>query len=327
MPRIGMNPSRNRDSGLVPKRVTAAVLTHVPHGDGYFEHRMDVLRLCIESLIATAGEQVDLMVFDNASSPQVVAYLTRLKAEGRIQYLLLSSRNIGKMDALRMMTRAAPGEVLAYTDDDVLFLPGWLEKHLQILDAFPQVGMVTGFYIRSQMAFSMDATLEFSRRADVQVERGLLIEKRWEQHYLDNMGRTWERYQEETAGLEDVLLTFGGVSALASAGHHQFVANRDMLLQAMPEGWTGRLMGRMRELDDQVNRLGFLRLNTPEPVTRLLGNILSEENASEANALGLKAEAVKITRNDSMSRRIARLPLVNGLVHRLYRWLYYLINA
>jgi len=327
MPRIGMNPSRNRDSGLVPKRVTAAVLTHVPHGDGYFEHRMDVLRLCIESLIATAGEQVDLMVFDNASSPQVVAYLTRLKAEGRIQYLLLSSRNIGKMDALRMMTRAAPGEVLAYTDDDVLFLPGWLEKHLQILDAFPQVGMITGFYIRSQMAFSMDATLEFSRRADVQVERGLLIEKRWEQHYLDNMGRTWERYQEETAGLEDVLLTFGGVSALASAGHHQFVANRDMLLQAMPEGWTGRLMGRMRELDDQVNRLGFLRLNTPEPVTRLLGNILSEENASEANALGLKAEAVKITRNDSMSRRIARLPLVNGLVHRLYRWLYYLINA
>lgn len=327
MPRIGMNPSRNRDSGLVPKRVTAAVLTHVPHGEGYFEHRMDVLRLCIESLIATAGEQVDLMVFDNASSPEVVAYLTGLKEEGRIQYLLLSSRNIGKMDALQMMTQAAPGEVLAYTDDDVLFLPGWLEKHLQILDTYPRAGMVTGFYIRSQMAFSVAATLTFSQRADVEVERGQLIDKRWEQHYLDNMGRTWERYREETTGLEDVRLTFGGVSALASAGHHQFVAKRDVMLQAMPVGWTGRLMGRMRELDDQVDQLGYLRLNTPEPVTRLLGNVLSDENATEANALGLRAKAVKITNSSSLARRIARLPLVNGLAHRLYRWLYRLINA
>ncbi len=55
MPRIGMNPSRNRDTGFAPEKVTAAILTHVPHGEGYFEHRFEVLRLCIESLLATAG--------------------------------------------------------------------------------------------------------------------------------------------------------------------------------------------------------------------------------------------------------------------------------
>ena len=86
MPRIGMNPSRNRDSGLAPARVTAAVLTHVPHGEGYFEHRFEVLRLCIESLITTAGDAVDIMIFDNASSPQVVDYLNALKAANKIQY-------------------------------------------------------------------------------------------------------------------------------------------------------------------------------------------------------------------------------------------------
>jgi hypothetical protein len=322
-----MNPSRNRDSGLVPKRVTAAVLTHVPHGDGYFEHRLDVLRLCIESLIATAGEQVDLLVFDNASSPQVVEYLTRLKAEGCIQYLLLSSRNIGKMDALQIITRAAPGEILAYTDDDVLFLPGWLEQHLEILDTFPKAGMVTGFYIRSQMAFSVAATLAYAQQPEVRVERGSLIDRRWEQHYLDNMGRTWEKYREETTGLEDVLITYKGVSALASAGHHQFVARVDVMRQAMPQEWSGRLMGRMRELDDQVDQLGYLRLNTPEPITRLLGNVLSAENAAEAAALGLQAKAVRVEQQNSLTRRIARLPLVNGLAHRLYRWLYRVINA
>ena len=145
MPRTGINPSRNRDTGFSPAKVTAAILTHVPHGEGYFEHRFEVLRLCIESLIITAGEQMDVMIFDNASSPDVVEYLNGLKAADKIQYLILSSRNIGKMDALQMIVRSAPGEIIAYSDDDVLFLPGWLEAHLKVLTTFPKAGMVTGF--------------------------------------------------------------------------------------------------------------------------------------------------------------------------------------
>ena len=328
MPRIGMNPSRNRDSGLAPARVTAAVLTHVPHGEGYFEHRFEVLRLCIESLITTAGDAVDIMVFDNASSPQVVDYLNALKAANKIQYLTLSSRNIGKMDALQMMFRSAPGEIIAYSDDDVLFMPGWLEAHLKILETFPKTGLVTGFYIRSQMAFSIKSTMEFADRFDVNTERGQLIEQKWEQHYLDNMGRTWERYREETLNLEDVRLTYEGVQALSSAGHHQFVAYKQVLLKALPEGWSGRLMGKMREFDDAVDNLGYLRLNTPQPVTRLLGNVLSEENAAEARQLGLNAKAeTHVMRPSGFMQKLGRIPLVNGLARKAYNWLYKLINA
>jgi glycosyltransferase involved in cell wall biosynthesis len=328
MPRIGMNPSRNRDTGFAPARVTAAVLTHVTNGEGYFEHRFEVLRLCIESLIATAGDDVDIMVFDNASSQQVVDYLNAMKSADRIQYLTLSSRNIGKMDALQMIFRSAPGEIIAYTDDDVLFLPGWLDAHLKILETFPKTGMVTGFYIRSQMAFSIKSTLEFANRFDVNAERGQLIEQKWEQHYLDNMGRTWERYREETLNLEDVRLTYEGVQALSSAGHHQFVAYKEVLLKALPEDWSGRLMGKMREFDDAVDKLGYLRLNTPQPVTRLLGNVLSEDNAAEAHQLGLIANAPTVTsRPSGFVQRIGRIPLVNGLARKLYNWLYKVINA
>ncbi len=328
MPRIGMNPSRNRDSGFAPARVTAAVLTHVPHSEGYFEHRFEVLRLCIESLIATTGDKVDVMVFDNASNPQVVGYLNDLKTTNKIQYLTLSSRNIGKMDALQMIFRSAPGEIIAYSDDDVLFLPGWLDAHLKILETFPKTGMVTGFYIRSQMAFSVNSTLEFANRFDVDTERGQLIEQRWEQHYLDNMGRTWERYREETRNLEDVRLTYEGVQALSSAGHHQFVAYKQVLLKALPEEWTGRLMGKMREFDDAVDKLGYLRLNTPQPVTRLLGNVLSEENAGEARQLGLNAKAeINAVHPVGLLQKVGRIPLINGLARKIYNWLYKVINA
>ncbi len=328
MPRTGMNPSRNRDTGFSPERVTAAILTHVPHGEGYFEHRFEVLRLCIESMITTAGKSVDVMIFDNASSPEVVEYLNGLKATNKIQYLMLSSRNVGKMDALQMIFRSAPGEIVAYSDDDVLFLPGWLEAHLKVLTTFPKAGMVTGFYIRSQMAFSVKSTMEFANRLDVQTERGQLIEPKWEQHYLDNMGRTWERYHEETRDLEDVRLTYDGVQALSSAGHHQFMAYKEVLLNALPESWTGRLMGKMREFDDAVDKLGYLRLNTPTPVTRLLGNALSEENAAEARLLGLEVrDGIKTSRPAGTIQKIGRLPLINGLARKIYNWLYKFINA
>ena len=328
MPRTGMNPSRNRDTGFSPERVTAALLTHVPHGEGYFEHRFEVLRLCIESLIATTGESVDVMIFDNASSPEVVEYLNELKAANKIQYLILSSRNIGKMDALQMIVRSAPGDIIAYSDDDVLFLPGWLEAHLKVLTTFPKTGMVTGFYIRSQMAFSVNSTMEFADRFDVKSERGQLIEPKWEQHYLDNMGRTWERYREETRSLEDVRLTYEGVQALSSAGHHQFVAYKQVMLKTLPDGWTGRLMGKMREFDDAVDKLGYLRLNTPTPVTRLLGNVLSEENAAEARLLGLEVKAgIRAAHPAGTIQKIGRIPLVNGLARKVYNWLYKVINA
>lgn len=327
MPRIGMNPSRNRDSGHQPTRVTLAVLTHVPNEDGYFEHRFDVLRLCIESLIRNTEPACDLIVFDNASSPRVVEYLCGLRDDNLIQYLMLSSRNIGKIDALQMIFNAAPGEIVAYTDDDVLFLPGWLEEHLKILETFPKVGMVTGFYIRSQLHWSIQSTLAFADQPEVKKQTGLLWDRQWEVHYMENMGRTLEKYTEETDGLQDTCITFKDAQALVSAGHHQFVAYRDVIRQALPAGWTGRLMGRMRELDDAVDRSGYLRLNTVDPVTRLLGNVVSEENARLAQQMGLEAKAGMVQEQAGWRRSFARSKLINGLARRIYNGLYKIINA
>ncbi len=327
MPRIGMNPSRNRDSGYQPSRVTLAVLTHVPNEDGYFEHRFEVLRLCIESLIHNTEPACDLLVFDNASSPQVVDYLHKLRDENQIQYLILSSRNIGKVDALQMIFKAAPGEIVAYTDDDVFFLPGWLDAHLNILETFPKTGMVTGFYIRSQLNWSVQSTLAFASQPGVETSHGMLWDHKWEEHYIENMGRTWEKYEEETRGLEDTQITYQGVSALVSAGHHQFVAYKETISQALPDGWTGRLMGRMRELDEAIDQAGYLRLNTPQPVTRLLGNVISEETAALAKTFGMEAKAGSMARSSGCIQKIARSNLVNGLARKIYNGLYKIINA
>jgi hypothetical protein len=314
MPRIGINPNRGQLTDYSPSRLTLAMLTYLPNQAGYFSERLAVTRLSLASLIANTPEPHDLIVFDNGSCPELVSYLCQLRDQGHIDYLILSSSNIGKISALQLIFRSAPGEVVAYSDDDVLFLPGWLDAHMKIMETYPRVGLVTGFYIRSHLRYATKSIEAFAAQPDVGVSRGYLIPRTLEQHYIDNMGRSWESYQAEVSGLEDLALCYRGVNTFASAGHHQFVTSRQLMLEVLPP-W------------DQ-NQLGYLRLSTYTPVTRLLGNVISAENAAEAQRLGLSAEAGAAPKspNGSVSR-IMRVPFIKRLALGLYNRLHILINS
>ena len=84
MPRIGMNPSRSQTLDFKPARTTVAVLVYAPYQAGYFKHRLDVTRLTIESILANTKAPFDLLVFDNGSCPEMVAYLQSLHNKGEI---------------------------------------------------------------------------------------------------------------------------------------------------------------------------------------------------------------------------------------------------
>jgi hypothetical protein len=327
MPRIGINPNRGQQSEYQPSRITLAMLTYLPNQAGYFAERLAVTRLSLESLITHTPKTYDLIVFDNGSCSDLVSYLCQLRDQGLINYLILSGSNIGKISALQVIFRAALGEIVAYSDDDVFFLPGWLDAHLQIMETFPSVGLVTGFYIRSHLRYGTQSIEAFAKQPDVQVSRGLLIPPEWEQHYINNMGRSPDSYQKEVNGLEDIQFSYHGVNALASSGHHQFVTPRKLMLDILPS-WDKNLMGKMIELENAVDQLGYLRLSTPTPVTRLLGNVISPENAAEAHHLGLSAQPGKVTEaNVGLASRVMRLPIIKRLTLGLYNRLHILINS
>lgn len=327
MPRIGYNPSRGQETSYRPARVTVAVLTYLPNQDGYFRDRLDVTRLCIESILANTPGSFDLLVFDNGSCPSLVDYLRSLRQRGLVDYLLLSARNIGKIAALQMIFRLAPGEVVAYTDDDIFFLPGWLDAHLKLIDTFPKVGMVTGLYVRPRVNYATSATLAFAQEQKVDVVRGRFIPQEWEDEYIANSNRTWESYSKEIEGLEDISLCYQGVEALVSAHHFQFVAPRQVILQALPKEWTGQLMGQMSTLDKQVDELGYLRLSTRQQTVRLLGNSLSPEMAEKAEQLGLDVKkASDFNRPSTFMLRLAHLPGVQKVARFFFNRLYDIIN-
>ena len=64
MPRIGQNPSRGKTLDLTPARTTIAVLVYAPHQAGYFQDRLDVTRMTIESILSNTQEPFNLLVFD-----------------------------------------------------------------------------------------------------------------------------------------------------------------------------------------------------------------------------------------------------------------------
>lgn len=269
--RVGQNPAKSIDSVPQPQQVTVALVSYIPFLGGYYAQSLEVLKTCLGSLWEATRTPFDLLVFDNASCTEVRGYLQDAHSQGRIQYLVLSDKNVGKGGAWNFIFQAAPGEIIAYADSDILFRPGWLERSLEILAAFPQAGMVTARPMRTPEAF-YTSTLEWVRQqADVQLEQGNFLP--WEtylEHVL-SLGTSEEQAREWFASRQDIRLTRQGVSAHVSAAHFQFTAPKSILAQFVPFDMD-RPMGQVRSLDEQMNASGYLRLTTCDPLVKHLGN-------------------------------------------------------
>ena len=328
MARIGINPSRGKFSDFHPARVTVVMITHIPHLDGYFKHRLDVLRLSLTSLLTHTSSPYDLLVFDNGSCTAVLDYLFSLKNNGAIKFLLLSNENIGKIGAFRVVFNAALGEVIAYTDDDILFYPNWLEEHLRILDTFPQAGMISGVPVRNASRYATQAlTLVENQKMD-----GLIITPMrripdaWEVDWAMSTGRDPQAHLQAMQDHTERVLIKDGVEAIGAANHFQFVSPKQVLLQALPKEWSGRLMGEMVELDEAIDSAGFLRLSTVGRYTRHIGNVISPELEDEVKSLGINYQSGQVRRLIRRRHWLGRIPGVRRILLALYHRIFLILN-
>jgi glycosyltransferase involved in cell wall biosynthesis len=325
--RIGTNPSKQKPaSAYRPARVTIAVLVYIPELTGYFHHRLDILKLCLESLLKHTEEPYDLLVFDNGSCAEVIDYLRSLRDDGTIHYLILSSRNIGKIGAFQVIFRAALGEIVAYCDDDVFFYPGWLPAHLKILETFPKVGMVSGWAIRHTFGYGNQSCLAIADTdTRVTLERTRCIPNQWEVDFAISTGRKPEKYLADTAEMQDILLHCEGVPAFATADHFQFVSPKSVVLEGLPDSWSGKLMGQMLDLDEAIDGAGYLRLSTRDRYVRHMGNVITEDLQVEAEKFGLQTAASEVSQPRSFWRNLAQKPWVKHQLKALYDRLHWLL--
>ena len=304
--RKGQNPVKQLQSVAKPRRVTVAVLNHIPFLEGFYSDMLAVLNLSLQSLRDHAGMEFDLLVYDNGSCKEARDFLFAEFERGHIQTLLLSDRNMGKGGAWNVMLQAAPGEIIAYADNDVLYYPNWLVESVKLLEAYPNAGMVTSrpFHTKPEL---FTANLDWAARTDdVTLEKGHFTNPQWVREFWLSVGRSEEEITADLA-LEDVRLTYRGVTAYCGASHWQFLAWKKVLQEFLPLDLS-RPLGQVLKLDEMINERGYLRLMTAQPYVMNLSNSIELPDQKRLQSL----------EDARTKKRVVDFPLIRSPLMRLY---------
>ncbi len=303
--RIGQNPAKYVKEVARPERITVAVLNYIPFVSGFYSQGLEVLKQSLQSLWQSADLPYDLLVFDNGSCAEVRAFLMDAQREGRIQYLILSEKNLGKGGAWNIILSGAPGEIIAYGDGDVYYYPGWLSRSVQILETFPNVGMVTSRPFRTPEKYS-DRTIAWAQEnPEAKYEVGQFLT--WEvfRDFVMSLGTPEDQAREWYEGAGDMRVTYQGVTAHIGASHWQFLTYKNCIQQFLPFDMD-RPMGQVRQLDERLNQAGLLRLMTSDPLV---------QNMSNQTALAPQVGKNTAPKKASWQKRVLNLPPVrNGLL-------------
>jgi glycosyltransferase involved in cell wall biosynthesis len=324
--RKGQNPAKAVKEVAKPERITVALLNYTPFLSGFYAETLEVLKVSMESMRQDAGLPFDLMVFDNGSCAEVRDFLVREKEDGRIQYLILSEKNVGKGGAWNVMLAAAPGEIVAYTDADVLFSPSWLSRSVEILETFPNVGMVTARPFRTPPEL-YESTLKWARE-NATLDEGQFIP--WETFLEFNLslGQTEEENKKVYAETKDWRIIYRperspngahskDVVAYAGASHWQFTAYKSTLQQFLPFDMD-KPMGQVRQLDRRMNDAGLLRLMVSDPLAMNMSNTLGY--------LRGELRRGKIRKQVSFGKRVLEIGFIRKILlviyNKIFDWYY-----
>lgn len=288
--RVGMNPNRSKDVAYKPAEITICMLTHLPSvRDEYHEQRMSVVSLSLTSLIKNADKRFELLVWDNGSCPEMLNYLTHLYANGVVNYLVLSRENIGKAEAVARMFEMAPGALVGYSDDDVLFHPKWLSQQYRVLVSFPEVGVVSGAPLTTSFRWGIESNLAHAEKHEMEVVRGHNIDPEWEREFAISIGRDVDRHMGMVAEEEDILLRHNGAEAFATGHHMQYLGERRHLVSTaryIADEHAGA-MGGQREFDLELDTRGLMRLSTNPRTTQHIGNVIDDTIMEKVYEFGL----------------------------------------
>lgn len=123
--------------------------------------RPDSLARCLDSLLALEYSQhagIEIIVVDNAPATSTTARLVHARYADRVAYTVEPRR--GLANAHNRGLAEASGELLAFTDDDVIVDRDWAAALAEAFVSVPRAGCVTGLIMPAELETRPQAMLE-----------------------------------------------------------------------------------------------------------------------------------------------------------------------
>lgn len=281
--RVGKNPAKGT---ALPTygRHRIIVPIYIPHLEGYFEHALSVMTLCLESLWLTTKGRAAITVISNGSAPSVVAALQRLSEAGRIDQLVLNDSNRGKVDAALSAARGSFEPFVTFSDADVLFRPGWLDAVEDLFRRFPETGVASPFTMPPLAWIHTSATL-LAAAARLELFRQKVVADA----SIDQLERSLGHPQYVPAALRESQLVVKRAGAVACVGATHIVSmmRRELInsLPMVPSLTAVAGSSEKRWIDEPSDRGGFWRLSTPRFWATHMGNTPEPWMAEEVAAM------------------------------------------
>lgn len=272
--RIGRNPLTDRTYPGMPTRVIT-MITHLPNQEGYHENRLEVVKVSLLSMRAGAPSDAATMIFDNGSCSALTDWL---REEYKPDTLVLSP-NIGKSSARASLARMARTDaVITFSDDDILFYPGWFAASLELLENFPNVGKCSCYPVRTQARWGCETTKKWAKE-NGKLEVGKFISEEEDFDFCTSIGREYPWHKDYTEKDVENRVTYSGITAYCVAHHCQFMAYAGRIVPFCVR--TETYMHDEKPFDIVVDNAGYLQLTTVQRYARHIGNVIDTKVAKE----------------------------------------------
>ena len=287
--RTKINPNKLLDKKKIysnifkPKKITVCLLTYVPNNIGYYNERLNILKITLDSLLKNTNKKLyDLIVLNNSNNAQSISLLKKYYNQKKIDLLINSNQNLGVINGMNLLFNIAPGEIICSIQDDIFFEKNWLEESIKIIKNFPKVGYVSTIPCRSSQN---KKNLNLCRANFKNLKKKKIIwQKDWDRLYAQSVGINEKEFIKSnklqfTTGYETKKTTVLPVSS-----HVVSVIEKKVLNKVLPFPSVIRnLGGSYKAADSLINifdnklvKLGYANLTTNGCYSIHIGNTVDE---------------------------------------------------
>lgn len=285
--RVGYNPHKDKVQESLDYLHQVIVPVYIPSEEGYFKDSFVILKLCLESLLATVHAKTFISIVNNGSCVIVVDYLNDLFERKKIQELI-HTENIGKLNAILKGLAGNDIELVTISDSDVLFLPNWQKETVKVFATVPQAGVV-GIVPQFKMYESNCGNVLFDTLYNSKLQFVPVKNKDALIRFYDSLG--WDRnYNQDYLAYNLALEINSELSVLIGSGHFVATYKKDIFDTIIT--YIGYKMGGNSEgyLDRLPLEKDYWRLTTADNHGYHLGNTIEnwmtvsiDSNGAEAN--------------------------------------------